>query len=248
VKKIFITGVIILTLLVVVLSGCTAKTTGTTTAYITNQQTGIWVNGEGKVTVTPDIVTISLGAQSQEATVAEAQSKTAAAMEAITAVLKANNIADKDVQTQQFNISPVYSYDQPTGKQSITGYQVTNIVSVKVRDTSKAGTIIDAVAEAGGNLTLINNINFTVEKPEQYYDQARQLAIADAKQKAQDTAKLAGVTLGEPTYITESTSSPSPIYYSGGSMAVPAPTVITSISSGSEDIILNVQVAYAIVN
>jgi uncharacterized protein YggE len=74
---------------------------------------------------------------------------------------------------------------------------------VKIRDMDKTGTIIDAVAAAGGNNTIINGISFSVEKPELSYSQARKAAMEDARAKAEDLAKLANVALGKATYISE---------------------------------------------
>lgn len=243
-KKNWLIGILLAVVLAATaLAGCAATTPAATSIITSNQQQGILVNGEGKVTVTPDIANIVLGIQSQEATVAEAQAKAAAAMEQVMNVLKANGIADKDIQTRQFNISPVYQYDQVTQKNNITGYQVTNTVNVKVRNTADAGKIIDAVAAAGGDLTRIDSISFTVDDPTQYYGQARQLAMTDAANKAKQLASLSGVTLGNPTYITESTSTPGQIYYAKD---MAAGSGSTSISAGSTEITIDVQVNYSI--
>jgi uncharacterized protein YggE len=210
----------------------------------TSQQTGIWVSGTGEVTVTPDVAILTLGVEAQETTVKAAQSEATSAMSAVMAALKSNGVADKDIQTQWYNISQVTRWDDKTSEQITTGYSVTNMVTVKIRDISKAGTIIDAVAEAGGNSTRINGISFTVDDPAVYNTQAREKAMQDAAAKAQQLATLAGVTLGKVTYISESGSYiPQPIRlfdsYGGASGSTP-------ISAGELDITLSVQVAYAI--
>jgi uncharacterized protein YggE len=249
-KKFWLIGVSLIILLTIAgFTGCAAGTTGgTDVSVITNQQQGIWVTGEGKVSVTPDIVNISLGVQSQETSVADAMKKTSDAMAGVMDILKASNITDKDIQTQQFSIYPQYSVDQETGKQTITGYQVTNTLNVKLRDINKAGTLIDAVVAAGGNLTVVNNVNFTVEDPTSYYDEARQKAIDDANEKAQEIAGLYGVTLGKPTYVLETGVIPYPIYYGGGGgPAIMTGQQGTSLSAGSTDIVLDIQVSYAII-
>lgn len=249
-KKLWLIGISSIILLAISgLTGCAAGTTGDTdVSVITNQQQGIWVTGEGKVSVTPDIVNISLGVQSQEPSVADAMGKTSEAMAGVMDILKANNIADKDIQTQQFSIYPQYSLDQETGKQTITGYQVTNTLNVKLRDINKAGTLIDAVVSAGGNLTVINNVNFTVEDPTRYYDEARQKAIDDANEKAKEIAGLYGVTLGKPTYVLETSAIPYPIYYGGGAgPAIMTGQQGTSVSAGSTDIVLDIQASYSII-
>ena len=224
------------------LIGCESQET---TGANGSQQTGVWVSGTGKVTAVPDVAILSLGVEAQEKTVKEAQSEAASAMTAVVAALKTNGVADKDIQTQWYNISPVMKWVEDTNEQITIGYKVSNMVTAKIRDISKAGTIIDAVAEAGGNLTRINSISFTVDDPTAYYNQAREKAMQDANAKAEQMATLAGITLGKPTYISESGGyipQPYPVkdYYSeGGSASTP-------ISPGELDITLTVQVGYAI--
>jgi hypothetical protein len=223
------------------LIGCESQET---TGANGSQQTGVWVSGTGKVTAVPDVAILSLGVEAQEKTVKEAQSEAASAMAAVVAVLKTNGVADKDIQTQWYNISPVTRWVEDTNEQITIGYKVSNMVTAKIRDISKAGTIIDAVAEAGGNLTRINSISFTVDDPTAYYNQAREKAMQDANAKAEQMATLAGITLGKPTYISESGGYiPTPYYLKdyaeGGSSSTP-------ISPGELDITLTVQVGYAI--
>jgi uncharacterized protein YggE len=238
---------LVLVLAVVGFAGCSAGPTTIGTVDVNSQQTGIWVNGEGKVTVTPDIATLSLGIEAQATTVAEAQYQAAIAMEAVMAALAENGVADKDIQTQYFSIYQVTRWDDFKDEQVVIGYRVTNMVTAKIRDIEQAGPIIDAVAAAGGDYTRINNISFSVDDPTPYYEQARQKAVADAKAKAEQLADLAGVNLGKPTYISEGTIYPPIVYRDVGMEAmapVPAPT--TPISPGEIELTLTVQVAYAI--
>ncbi|MBM3157850.1 MAG: DUF541 domain-containing protein [Chloroflexi bacterium] len=211
-----------------------------------SQQTGIWVSGTGKVMGAPDVAILTLGVEAQEKTVSEAQSKAAKAMSDIVAALKANGVADKDIQTQWYTISVVTKWDKDTEEQIVVGYRVTNMVTAKLRDINKAGTIIDAVALAGGDLTRVEGISFTIDDPTSYFNQARQEAMEDAEAKAQQMADLAGVGLGKAFYISESGGyipQPYPVkdYYSfaEGSGSTP-------ISAGELEITLTVQVAYAI--
>ena len=250
--KVFLTTGVILILVLVGLAGCNtggggpAATAGEQSIININNQQGIMVSGEGKVTVQPDIATVSLGVSAQAATVADAQSQAATAMDKVVKALTGSGIDSKDIQTQYFSIAPQYRFDNVTQQSSITGYQVSNTVTVKIRSVDKTGSIIDAVAAAGGDNTRINGISFSVDQPAQYYTQARTLAMNDAKTKAQSLASLGGVSLGKAIYITESSSSP-PIPYpvaAGGIAAAPAPT--TPISPGQTDITLDVQVLYAI--
>ncbi len=86
-------------------------------ANVSQQNNGIWVTGVGKVTVTPDVAVVTLGVQAQASTVADAQQQTAKAMADVMAALEGNSVAVKDIATQYFNITPVYSYNPDTGKQ-----------------------------------------------------------------------------------------------------------------------------------
>jgi len=212
---------------------------------INNQQEGIWVSGRGEVTVTPDIATLRLGVEVQAVSVAIAQSQATEAMDKVMAALTANDVAEKDIQTQHFSIYPVTKWDKDDEEQVIVGYRVTNTVSAKIRELDKAGTIIDAVAAAGGDFIRINGIDFSVDDPSAYYEEARAKAMADAKIKAGQLAELADAKLGKATYISESSQVPPPIYrqdvYEEAAIAVETP-----ISPGEMEISLTVQVAYAL--
>jgi len=252
-KKLLIGGLVALLVPVIILTGCSSSVPAVSggspiEVNVNNQQEGIWSNGEGKVTVTPDIATVSLGIESQADTVDEAQSSAASAMESVMNALAANGVAEKDIQTRYFNISQVTRWDDRNQEEIVMGYRVTNTVTAKIREISKAGAIIDAVALAGGDLTRVNNIGFSVDDPSQYYQEARDKAMADAKNKAEQLAGLAGVKLGKPTYISESSYYPPvPVYRDVAyESAAPAPT--TPISPGEMEITLNLQVTYAIVN
>ena len=209
-----------------------------------SQQTGLSVSGTGTATAVPDVAILRLGVEAQATTVTQAQRQAATAMNDIVAALKSNGVADKDIQTQWYNISSVTKWVEDTNEQITIGYKVSNMVTAKIRDISKAGTIIDAVAEAGGDLTRIEGISFTVDNPTAYYNQAREKAMLDAKAKAEQIAALADVTLGKPIYISES----------GGYIPTPYPVrsyaegafVTTPISPGETEITLTVQVVYAI--
>ena len=215
-----------------------------------NQQQGIWVTGEGKVTAVPDIATLRLGIEAQEATVAEAQTQASEAMDRVMAALIDNEVADRDIQTQYFSIHKVTRWDETKNQEIVIGYRVTNMVTAKIRDIDKAGLIIDAVAMAGGDLTRIDSISFSIDDPSVYFEEARQKAMADAEAKAEQLASLAGVRLGKPTYISESGYLPPPIYprvaYEGVPMPAPAPP--PPISPGEMEITLTVQIAYAILD
>ena len=255
------------------------------------QQQGISVNGEGKVTVAPNIATLELGVTAQASTVVAAQSQVATAMNQIMSALTSNGVAQKDIKTQNYNIQqittpvlPPVTVTPQTGNSSpgasssgtiitpilpptpttttetppittimppitiiprqVMMYEVTNTIIVTIRTIDDTGSIIDAAASAGGNLVRINSVSLSVDQPDQYYTEARQLAMNDAANKASQLAKLAGVTLGTATYISENSSSL--IYPQVFSAANVAASPTTSINPGETDITIDVQVVYAI--
>jgi uncharacterized protein YggE len=234
---------------VVALTGCANGVDGTLElkGSFNSQQEGIWVNGEGKVTATPDTAILRVGIEAQEATVAQAQDEAAVAMKGVMDALKGEGVKEEDIQTQYFNIQKVTRWDNDKQQEVILGYRVTNVVTAKIRDIAKAGAVIDVVAVAGGDLTRIDGISFTIDDPTPYQAQARELAVADAAAKAKTLADVADIKLGKATYISESSYTPGPIYR--GDMiaaAESAPKAETPISPGEMEITVNVQIAYAI--
>lgn len=228
---------------------------------VTNQTQGIWVSGIGEITVTPDVATLSVGVEATAETVAEAQTQASAGMDAIMTALGDGGVAASDIQTAYFNIRQRIRWDEAAMEEVITGYWVTNTVTAKVRDIGTVAEIIDSVVAAGGDLVRINNISFSVDEPETHYEQVRELAMADAEDKASQLSDLAGLTLGKPTYISEGSLSPvyQTMYYEMGGMAVsstptapvpmPMPAIaLPPISPGDINISLMVQVAYGVLD
>jgi uncharacterized protein YggE len=212
--------------------------------YVAQQQTGIWVTGQGEAMAVPDLALLSLGIEAQAGTVSEAQAQATEAMGKVMEALKDNGVAEKDIQTQRFSIYPITKWIRDEEEEEIIGYRVTNMVLAKIREVDEAGAIIDAVAQAGGDYTRIQDISFTVDDPTPYYEEARTKALEDAENKAEQLADLAGVRLGKPTYISEGAIYQPPISRED---VAPVPGAVTPISPGELKITLNVQVAYTIV-
>ncbi len=210
------------------------------------QNVGLWVNGEGKAYGIPDVALLRLGVEVQEKSVAQAQRGAAEAMDKVVKALKGKGVADKDIQTQQFNINIVKRWIDKEGREEIIGYRVVNVVVAKIRKVSDAGNVIDAVAAAGGNATRIDSIGFTVDDPAPYYKEARDKAVANAIAKAKQIAVTAGIKLGKAIYITESAAYvPPPIRTYMKAEASPAPAS-TPISEGELEFQINVQMVYTI--
>ncbi len=246
-KWLFITIGLVAILATVVLTGCdqgSAALGEVTQLNLSSQQQGIWVTGQGEVSGAPDIATLRLGIEAQAASVADAQEQAQNAMSKVMDALAANGIDEKDIQTQRFNIQQMTRWDPNRQEEEITGYRVTNIVTVKVRDIDNTGTVIDAVAQAGEDMTRVDSIDFSIEDPADLYEEARKEAMADAKAKAEQLADLAGVNLDKPTYISETLYTP-PVY-SRAAVDLEEAQAGTPISPGELDISISLQVAYAI--
>lgn len=241
-------GVVVISLALVLslvgFSSCTAGPTTIGTVDLNTQQEGIWVSGQGEVTVVPDLATLWVGVEAQADTVAEAQSQAAEAMDNVMTALTDNGVDEDDIQTQYFSIDQVTRWDDD--EYVVIGYRVTNMVTAKIRDMDNVGSIIDAVATAGGDLVRINNIAFSVDDPSAYYAEAREEAMADAKAKAEQLADLAGIKLGQPTYISEGNIYPPVVYRDAGMAPEADGGYQTSISPGEIELTLSIQVAYAI--
>jgi uncharacterized protein YggE len=208
--------------------------------------------------VQPDLAIVTLGVEARATTVAEARAKAAQAMTDIMDALKKQGVADKDVQTRFFNIQPQYVWKEKvgpmgerSGEQVLVGYIVTNQVVVKLRNLEKVGDTVDAVAEAGGDLTRIQGISFTVEDPTPHQTQARELALKDAMAKAKQMAEVTGVTLGKPIFISESGGGVPVVRDFAAAVkltagAAPAPMPATPIGTGELDIQTWVQIVFSL--
>jgi len=202
----------------------------------------ISISGVGKVLAKPDIGQVDLSVISDATTVAAAQKDNTDKMNKITQAMKDLGIDEKDLQTVNYSIYPRYQYT--TGKSTIIGYEVTQTLEVKIRNLDKSGDILGKAASMGAN--QVGSLTFTFDNPESFQSEARQKAVADAKQKAQDLAKGLGVSLGKITSFSETVSGqPSPVYsldmgVGGGGGATP------EIQTGQNEIQVNVTLSYEI--
>ena len=229
----------------VVFAGCQAPTSVSgPDITIGGQQEGIWVTGQGEVQAIPDIAVINLGVQAQAPTVATAQSQATKAMQSVMAALEAAGIPEKDIRTTSYNIWQQSRWDPEKQEEYVTGYEVSNSVEVVLRNVTEVGEVIDAIATAGGDNIRMNGIRFEVEDPSGYLDEAREKAVADAKEKAQQLANLADVKLGEPTYISEGYDVP--IIYTARSYAMEEAEGAPPISAGETTISASIQIVYEI--
>lgn len=172
----------------------------------------IVVTGEGESSVAPDLALVSLTVMREAKTAREALDQANAAMAAVIADMKASGIADRDLQTGGLQIIPRYNYtNKPDGSQEaeLVAYQVSNTLSLRVRDLAKTGEVIDKAVSLGVNQG--GNITFSNEDPSKTMTEARKLAVADAMQKARTLSEAAGVELGRVLDISDQTYNQPPM-------------------------------------
>lgn len=171
------------------------------------------VVGEGKIDITPNNASVDLGIVTNDAkSVDDAQNQINKVNNAIVENLTQLGIDKKDIKTSNYSIMPNYDYTKG-GAGTITGYNGNTTVTVKVKDTSKLPDVIAAATKGGANQVM--GTNYSVDSPEKYREQARNKAIANAKEQAQKLASELGIRLGKVTNIVESTNDngPFPMIY-----------------------------------
>lgn len=151
------------------------------------------VTGEGETRAAPDLATIQLGVTTQAPSAAEAMRQNSTQQTAVIEALAGAGIESADVQTSGLNLNPLMDYAEGRAP-SVTGYQATNMVTVRVRDVARLGEVLDAIVTAGAN--EINGISFIRDDSSAAEDEARRAAVADARHKAEILAEAAGLTLG----------------------------------------------------
>lgn len=170
----------------------------------------IIVSGDGEATAAPDMAIVTLSVVKQAATAREALDQNTTAMAAVLAALKADGIAERDLQTSGFGIMPQYNY--PVDKegrplpQELIGYQATNTLTVRLRDLAKLGALLDRSVTLGINQG--GDIRFINDKPEPLVTEARKAAMTDAIDKAKVLTEAAGIKLGRIVEISENSARP----------------------------------------
>jgi uncharacterized protein len=202
--------------------------TGAPAALADDKRT-VTVSGLGTASAPPDMAIVTAGVVTQAATAGEAMTANAAATTAVIARIKGDGVEAKDLQTGGFGLQPVYVYpktdDGSTGTPRITGYSVNNVVTARIRDLGKLGSILDKVVGAGAN--TINGVTFLVSNESALADRARGDAVADARRKAELYAAAAGARLGKVLTLAEASSAaPAPYPMRAKATFEAAPTPI----------------------
>lgn len=182
------------------LQGC-AHGGRSSTVVLREETTGIVVSGEGRVEAAPDEALVQLGVEARGATVEEARQKAARAQTGLIDALLGEGVEQRDIQTSRLSVAPDYEYTEKG--RNLLGYVVANMVQVRLRALQRIGPTLDAALAAGGDVVRLDGITFRLSDPEAVEAQAREEAIAQARQRAQQVANALGVTLGEAIAIEE---------------------------------------------
>ncbi|NKL79719.1 SIMPL domain-containing protein [Rhizobium leguminosarum] len=208
----------------------------------------ISVTGNGESSVAPDMAVVNLAVVKQAKTAREALDENNKAMNDVLAALKSGGIAERDLQTSGFSIQPQYNYPQPVDGQQqqpqLIGYQTINSVTVRLRDLAKLGAVIDQSVSLGINQG--GEIQFTNDKPDAAFEEARKAAVADAVKRAKTLSEAAGVKLGRILEINENVprAMPQPVYRA--TMMKEASDAAVPVQGGENNYNVSVTVTFAI--
>jgi len=191
-------------------------------------QSTITVSGKGEAFAIPDIASFSFSVTEASESVESAQKMLDEKIAKALVVLKEAEVADKDIKTTDYNVNPKYEWNQypcppgvmvsdlsypcRSGKNELIGYDVSQSITVKVRDVKKVGDLVSKIGAI--NVSNISGVEFTVDEREKYVAEAREKAITEAKAKGKELAKQLGVRLNKILYFNENGNYP--IYYGEG--------------------------------
>ncbi|MBI2042623.1 MAG: SIMPL domain-containing protein [Candidatus Nealsonbacteria bacterium] len=210
--------------------------------------------GTGEVFIKPDLALITFAVQNEATTVAEAMSENTKKMNAIIDATKNLGVDGKDLETTSFNISPRYewldletciNYPCPSGERILVGYEVYQSLRVKIRNLEKTGNIIQSATDMGA--TDVSGLQFSVDNEDELKNQARKMAIDEAKNKAKELSSQLGVNLNKIINFSES-EFPAPVFLYGLeqiSMGSGMPDV-PRVETGENKIEVTVTITYEI--
>jgi uncharacterized protein len=193
----------------------------------------IEVVGEGSVSAAPDFARVTLGVTTAGKDAGEAMAANAKAASALVTLVKSEGVAPADIRTSAMSISPTFSQPSPgqPREPAITGYSVSNDVTVIVRDIPRLGPLIDKAVAAGAN--TIYGIAYGENDPSALLDQARPLAVADARRKAEIYASAGGAKIGRLMQLTEQPGAQPPVGFAARAY-VPGGGATTPIEAGED--------------
>jgi len=208
------------------------------TSVVSQKQDFFTVSGEGKVTVVPDTAIVDLGITVNQPSVKVAQSEANSVINSISQAIKNLGVAAKDIKTSNYSVYPLYDQNR------ITSYQVNTNLTITVREIDKVNQVIDTATAKGAN--SVGGIQLTVDedKKKQLLQDARELAVKEAKSKAESLARAAGLTLGKIVNVQESFGSVPVPMYAKSAIGLGGGREDTQIQPGSTDISTSVTLFY----
>lgn len=210
------------------------------------------VTADAKVVTVPDVAAFTASVITEGGMdLGAIQTTNTEKTNAVIMYTKEQGVEEKDIKTESYSVEPRYQYyGCETGAcppPRIVGYTVRQTISVKVRDFSKAGTILAGVVEHGAN--SVSSLNFTIDDPTSVQAQARAEAIEKAKAKAEQIARAGDFNVGRLLGIDEGGyTPPMPYYREGygmGGASLDSAKVI-AIEPGSQDVTVTVTLRYEI--
>jgi len=207
-------------------------------SVVSQKQDFFTVTGEGKVTVVPDTAIVDLGITINQPSVKVAQSEANSVINSISQAIKNLGVAAKDIKTSNYSVYPLYDQNR------ITSYQVNTNLTITVREIDKVNQVIDTATSKGAN--SVGGIQLTVDenKKKQLLQDARELAVKEAKSKAESLARAAGLTLGKIVNVQESFGSVPVPMYAKSAIGLGGGREDTQIQPGSTDISTSVTLFY----
>lgn len=194
---------------------------------------GITVTGVGQVDAVPDQAQLSVGVTTKGSSAREAMTANAAQMERVIDALKGAGVAARDIRTQDVSVGQGYD------EKGADGYSASNTVTVTVRRVDRVGAVLEAASRAGAN--QVYGPSMTRENSKTLEHRALELAVKNARERAETLAKAADVSLGSVTAITESPAQDGVIYAERAALAKDTP-----IEKGTQEISASVTVTFAI--
>ena len=201
----------------------------------------IVVSGTGRVAVTPDVADLRLGVAVARPTVEAARAEAATTMEAILAAIENAGVFRRDVRTTLLSIQPRYDY-RDGRPPTLTGYELANAVEVTIRELARLGATVDGALGAGA--TSMDGLSFRLADPGPAEREARQLAMADARARADVLAAAGGLEIDGVSDILEGQPPRPPMPFGKAERMAMAADVPTPIETGTLEVAVSVTVTY----
>jgi uncharacterized protein YggE len=202
---------------------------------------GVRVQGVGTATGTPDVLHVTIGVEVGEPSVADALESAGTAANRVLGALREAGVPEDDVRTANVHVYPRYDGDG----QRITGYLAGQDLAVTLRDLDAAGATISSAVGAAGDAARLQGVSYELDDDVALQEQARELAFADARRRAEQYAQLAGRELGEVVLMREQVTMPGPVPMAAGDAVAASEAV--PIAPGSADVTVTAEIRWALI-